>query len=117
MVEDEKQLLEIARATLDEHGYRVLAAGSPGEALMFSEKFDGEIQLLITDVVMPMMNGRELKECIEQSRPYVKTLFMSGYTTNVISHLGVLDKGMHFIQKPFSPKSLVIKARQVLDAI
>jgi DNA-binding NtrC family response regulator len=101
-------------AMLERIGYTVLVAETPQEALLFCEKNDVPIDLLLTDVVMPGMNGTELRDRIEGIRPGIKVLFMSGYTSDVIGHHGVLDKGMHFVQKPFSLKGL---ARKVRDAI
>ncbi|MEW6266352.1 MAG: PAS domain S-box protein [Thermodesulfobacteriota bacterium] len=115
IVEDEKQILDVGRAILEMYGYRVLAAQSPGEALVLAEKHEGDLHLLVTDVVMPIMNGRELKERLEKIKPGVKCLFMSGYTANVVVHRGVLSEGFNFIQKPFSIKELAQKVRQTLD--
>jgi len=93
----------------------VLAAGTPGEAIHLAEQYAAEIHLLITDVVMPEMNGRDLAKKMLSLYPNIKRLFMSGYTADVIAHQGVLDDGMHFIQKPFSMKDLATKVREVLD--
>ncbi|MFZ1986542.1 MAG: response regulator, partial [Desulfatitalea sp.] len=100
---------------LQRFGYRVLRAPLPGEALVLCEKHPGPIHLLLTDVVMPTMNGNELRERIERLRPGIKTLFMSGYTADAISHRGVVGEGSGFIQKPFSPQALARKVREVLD--
>jgi response regulator RpfG family c-di-GMP phosphodiesterase len=99
---------------LEMQGYRVLAAGSPGEAIRLAEEHRGGIHLLMTDVVMPGMNGRELARKLLHLYPGLKCLFMSGYTANVIAHHGVLDEGVHFIQKPFSLNTLTIQVREVL---
>ena len=93
----------------------MIAAEKPGEAIVLCEKHPGEIDLLITDVVMPTMNGRELKERIAALKPDIRVLYMSGYTADVIAHRGVLSEGTHFIQKPFSPSDLARKVRDVLD--
>jgi two-component system cell cycle sensor histidine kinase/response regulator CckA len=93
----------------------VLIAGTPGEALGLAKASAAEIQLLITDVVMPEMNGRDLAKMIREIKPELECLFMSGYTADVIAHHGVLDEGVHFIQKPFSIKNLAVKVREVLD--
>jgi two-component system, cell cycle sensor histidine kinase and response regulator CckA len=114
MVEDEPAILEMARAMLGTQGYTVLAAGTPREAIRLAREHAGEIRLLVTDVVMPEMNGRDLAEALAGFLPRLKHLFMSGYTADVIAHHGVLDKGMHFIQKPFSRESLAAKVREVL---
>jgi len=115
VVEDEEQLLDLARMTLEEYGYRVLTARTPGEAILASEKHDGEIHLLLTDVVMPMMNGRELDERIRRTRPSIRTIFMSGFTGSVIDRLGIRGMGVPYIQKPFAPRFLATKVREVLN--
>jgi PAS domain S-box-containing protein len=115
VAEDEGALLNLARAILTRQGYTVLTARTPSEALSLAEEHQGEIHLLLTDVVMPEMNGRELMEKLYAKRPNIKGLFMSGYTANVVAHHGVLDKGVHFIEKPFSPIALGEKVREVLD--
>jgi len=115
VVEDELSLLELSKIILEGQGYRVLAADTPGEAIRLAEEHDGEIHLLMTDVVMPEMNGRDLSKRILSVYPGLKRLFMSGYTANVIAHHGILDEGVHFIQKPFSRKDLTAKVREALD--
>jgi len=100
---------------LEREGYKVLAAGTPGEAIRLANEHAGEIHLLMTDVVMPEMNGRGLAKNILSLYPHLKCLFMSGYTANVIAHHGVLDEGVNFIQKPFAKQDLAIKVREVLD--
>ncbi len=97
-------------------GYTVLTAQSPAEALRLCEEFAGEIHLLITDVVMPGMNGRELTAKLCALRPGLKYLYMSGYTANAIAHHGVLDAGAHFVQKPFTRERLAAKVRQALES-
>ena len=114
LVEDEPSILLLGKRMLESMGYRVLTAGTPGEALWQAEQNSGEIHLLITDVVMPEMNGRDLAKRLLSLYPDLKRLFMSGYTANVIAHHGVLDEGVHFIQKPFSKTELSIKVRDVL---
>jgi PAS domain S-box-containing protein len=116
IVEDEQQVLSLAREVLKRYGYQVLTASTPGEACQLVEKHEGQIHLLLTDVVMPAMNGKELQTRIQKIKPGLKTLFMSGYTANVIAQRGVLEEGVEFIQKPFSVASLAQKVRQVLDA-
>jgi YesN/AraC family two-component response regulator len=91
------------------------AAKTPGEAIQVAREHPTEIHLLISDVVMPEMNGRELAKNLLSLCPRMKRLFMSGYTANVIAHHGVLDKGVNFIQKPFSGKDLAAKVREALD--
>ena len=115
VVEDELALLDLSKLMLEKQGYRVLTAGTPGEAIRLAEEHAGEIHLLITDVVMPEMNGRDLAKKMLSLYPNLKRLFMSGYTANVIAHHGVLDDGVYFIQKPFSRKDLAAKVREALD--
>jgi PAS domain S-box-containing protein len=115
LVEDEPAILEMATAMLEMQGYTVLAATIPCEAILMAEKYDSEIHLLMTDVVMPEMNGRDLAKKLLSLRPDIKYLFMSGYTANVIAHRRVLDEGINFIQKPFTLQDLSTKVREVLD--
>jgi len=114
IVEDEAPILELAARILEEAGYSVLKASGPLRALALAETYKGGIQLLITDVVMPEMNGRDLARKLQALHPDLKVLFMSGYTANVIAHHGVLDAGVHFIQKPFSNRGLMQKVRAAL---
>jgi len=115
LVEDEPSILRMTRMMLERNGYKVLAAGTPGEAISLAHEHAGQIHLLMTDVVMPEMNGRDLAKNLLSLYPNLKRLFMSGYTANVIAHHGVLDEGVQFIQKPFSKKNLAIKVREALD--
>jgi PAS domain S-box-containing protein len=115
LVEDESAILAITTTMLEHQGYTVLAASTPGEAIRLAHDHPGEIHLLITDVVMPEMNGRKLAERLMPLHSTLQLLFMSGYTANVIARQGVLDEGVHFIQKPFSMKDFVTKVREVLD--
>jgi len=114
-VEDEEAILSLGKSVLERFGYTVLAARTPTEAIAMTEHYEGPIPLLITDVVMPEMNGNELRERIQGLKPNIKVLFMSGYTTNVIMHRGILESDVHFLQKPFSVNSLAGKVREVLD--
>jgi two-component system, cell cycle sensor histidine kinase and response regulator CckA len=114
LVEDEPSIMRMAKMMLKRLDYQVLAAGTPRQALALAEQHAGAIDLLITDVVMPEMSGRNLANQIHALYPSIKTLFMSGYTANVIAHNGVLDEGVNFIQKPFSHNDLAIKIRSVL---
>jgi PAS domain S-box-containing protein len=114
LVEDEPAILRIAAMVLRKQGYEVLTADTPKEAIRLAGEHSGPIGLLITDVIMPEMNGRDLERHIRSSYPDIKCLFMSGYTTNVIAHHGVLDEGVHFLQKPFSVKDLEREIRKVL---
>jgi len=115
VVEDEEQILSLAVRILEGQGYRVLSARSPEDACRLAERHDGKIDLLLTDVVMPGMNGKELQARIAALRPGIKTLFMSGYTADAIAHRGVLDEGVVFVQKPFTIRSLATKVRAALD--
>ncbi len=115
LVEDEPAILEMTTMMLERLGYRVLMANTPGEAILLAQNHSGDIHLLMTDVVMPEMNGRDLSKNILSLYPAIKRLFMSGYTANVIAHQGVLDEGVHFIQKPFSMSGLAAKLREVID--
>ncbi len=116
LVEDEPAILALARRILKRLGYTVLNASTPSEAIRLAGAHAGEIHLLITDVVMPEMNGRDLARRLLSHHPKLKCLFMSGYTADVIAHRGVLDEGVHFIHKPFSIKDLAAKVREVLEA-
>ena len=93
----------------------MLAAATPAEALRLAREHTGTIDLLLTDVVMPEMNGRELAARLVEIRPGLRRLFMSGYTADVIASRGVLEEGVEFVQKPFTRKRLVARIRQVLD--
>ncbi len=115
LVEDESAILKLTTMLLEMQGYAVLPASTPGEAIRLAREHAGEIQLLMTDVVMPEMNGRDLAKNLLSLYPHLKRLFMSGYTADMIAHHGVLDEGVHFIQKPFSIKGLAAKVREALD--
>jgi len=114
LVEDDAGMRKMGEMMLEGLGYRVLAAESPQDAIRLVKEHPGGIQLLITDVVMPDMNGRQLAEKLLEIEPNLKCLFMSGYTANVIAHHGVLDKDVHFIDKPFSIKAIAEKVRDIL---
>lgn len=116
LVEDEEMIRKSAREILEVNGYRVLEASGGGEALMICRGYKDPIQLLMTDVVMPQMNGRELAERLAALRPELKVLYMSGYTDDAIVHHGVLDEGIAFLEKPFTAKALTHKVRELLDA-
>jgi len=115
LVEDNRQVRDLAEIILKREGYSVLTAESGHEALAVLDIHDGVLHLLLTDVVMPGMNGRELYQQVADRYPEVKVVYMSGYTDNVIAHRGVMDSGIHFIQKPFSVKDLAAKVQDVLD--
>jgi CheY-like chemotaxis protein len=114
LVEDEEQLRLLVQTMLEPLGYTVLAAANPDQAIETCTRA-GHVHLLLTDVVLPGMNGRELQDRVMMLQPGIRVLFMSGYTANVIAHRGVLDKGVHFLQKPFAAESLARKVRAVLD--
>ena len=114
LVEDEPALLNMARTMLEQIGYRVLPAATPAEALRLAKRESGRIDLLMTDVVMPQMNGRDLGQILAEECPGLKRLYMSGYTADVIAHHGVLEPGVHFIAKPFTPAELAAKIRAAL---
>ncbi|MDD5286618.1 MAG: PAS domain S-box protein [Desulfuromonadaceae bacterium] len=117
VVEDEPKILTMCSSMLQDLGYLVLPASTANEAILLVKEHSGKIDLLITDVVMPEMNGRELSERMQSDRPGIKILFMSGYTSNVLSHRGVLGEDMNFIQKPFSMKDLAVKVQDALRKI
>ena len=116
LVEDEPAILATTRAMLEKLGYRVLPAATPGEAIHVAKTTPDDIHLLMTDVIMPAMNGRDLTKVLVFLRPGLHHLFMSGYTANVIAHHGVLDEGVHFLQKPFAIRDLAAKVREALDS-
>jgi CheY-like chemotaxis protein len=115
LVEDEDSLLDLGTLLLEDLGYTVLAASCPNRALRLAEEFPGEIHVLLTDVIMPEMSGRDLRERLAASRPTLKSLYMSGYTAEVIAHHGVLHEGVHFLQKPFSVQDLAVKLREAVN--
>ena len=115
LVEDELGILNLTTTILEKQGYTVLSANTPGDALQLAAKHSSEIHLIITDVVMPEMNGRNLANSLKAQHPHLKCLFMSGYTGDVIAQHGVLAEGINFIQKPFSLRELATKVREVLE--
>ncbi len=115
VVEDELSILKMTTLMLEKQGYIVLAANSSEEALRLASEHAGEISLLLSDVVMPEMNGRDLSNILMSRYPKIKRLFMSGYTSDVITNRGILDSGVSFIQKPFSFKELNDKVSQILN--
>ncbi len=116
LVEDEAMILQLGKEMLESLGYRVLAAMNPAEALRIAEDNKGMIALLVTDVVMPGMNGRELADRLKADFPELRTLYVSGFTANVIAHQGVLREGVNLLPKPFSKKDLASRVREVLAA-
>jgi signal transduction histidine kinase/ActR/RegA family two-component response regulator len=115
LVEDEEVVRGLARRILEQAGYSVVEASKADEAIRFCEEHGNEVDLLLTDVVMPEMSGKELADRLKTQRPDLKMLFMSGYTDEAIVHHGVLDSSVEFIQKPFTPAGLIEKVRDVLD--
>ena len=107
LVEDDKLVRELARTVLSNHGYTVLEAVDAEEALLLSRRFGGRIHLLVSDVVMPGLNGHQLHERLKVARPRLEALFMSGYTEKAIAHHGVLEQGTHFMPKPFTLNALL----------
>jgi two-component system cell cycle sensor histidine kinase/response regulator CckA len=117
LVEDAEPLRRLARLFLKENGYRVLTAEDGNEALQVAGQFSGPIHLLLTDVVMPGINGRVLAERLALSHPAMKVLYMSGYTDSFIAGHGVLEPGTHLLRKPFTEEILLQKLRDLLDGI
>lgn len=115
LVEDEATVRQLVMSMLQPLGYTVLQASNGIEAQVFDAEYSVAIDLLITDVVMPQISGRQVAEHLKSSRPDMKVLFISGYTDNAIVHHGVLDAGVAFLQKPFTPDVLARKVREVLD--
>ena len=115
VVEDDPAILKIIQKILEGLGYTVLTSNAPEKVMDIVKEYTGKIHLLITDVVMPKMNGHDLAKLLQAICPDLKCMFMSGYTANAIVHQGVLDKGVNFIQKPFSRKELAETVRKVLD--
>ena len=115
LAEDEEMVRNLARDSLKMHGYTVLEAANAGEALLICQQHEGPIHLLLTDVVMPRMSGKELAEQLVRLRPDTRVLYMSGYTDQAIVHHGILDGDIAFIGKPFTPDALVLKVVEVLQ--
>lgn len=116
LVEDDPGILKLCAMTLEKSGYTVVAAHNGDEAVRLLKEYTGKIQLVVTDVIMPGMNGRDLTNCIQSLNPQIKCLFMSGYTADIIARHGVLDNDVNFIQKPFSMTDLATKVKEVLGA-
>jgi two-component system cell cycle sensor histidine kinase/response regulator CckA len=117
LVEDERVVRSLARRVLKRQGYTVLTAHAPDECMLISARHDGDIDLLITDVVMPGMGGPELAVWIAQSRPGTQVLYISGYTEDTIAHRGITASDAAFLQKPFTPSALATKVRNLLDGV
>jgi CheY-like chemotaxis protein len=117
LVEDEDSVLKLGKRLLESLGYQVVTAPGPEEAIQIVTGYAGDINLMITDVVMPGMNGRDLANTIRAIRPGLRCLYMSGYTADVIASRGVLEEGVPFIQKPFSLDALASKVHELLGTI
>ena len=115
LVEDEPAMLEMSRQMLQALGYKVLTAISPLEAISLAEKHSGDIDVLMTDVTMPEMNGRDLARRILSLYPDIRRLYMSGYTADIIARQGIIEEGVNFIRKPFSMEDVAAKLREVLS--
>jgi DNA-binding response OmpR family regulator len=116
-VEDEASLRELVREYLEESGYRILEARNGAEALEMGVRHAGPVHLLVTDVIMPGMSGRELAERLCAARPATRVLYMSGYTDDAVVLHGVLAQDMAFLQKPFTGDALTRAVREVLDRV
>jgi CheY-like chemotaxis protein len=117
VVEDEESVRRLAVLALREHGYRVLEAGNGAEALRTLGTYEGDIDLVVTDVVMPVMGGRQLVEALKPLRPDARVLYVSGYTDDAVIRHGVQRADVSFLQKPYTPSDLAEKVRRVLDGL
>jgi len=115
VVEDDAMIMKVIKQVLTGSGYNVLSAGDGKEALNLADQYKDAIHMLLTDIIMPCMGGRELADQVKKTRPDIKILYMSGYTDDAIVRHGMLEKGLSFIQKPFASDSLKKKVREVLD--
>jgi CheY-like chemotaxis protein len=115
LIEDEEAVRKLVRRTLEKHGYQLLVAASGTEALELAQNYTASIQLVISDVVMPQMGGREVAEQLKAVRPGIQILFISGYTENTMMRGGNVSEGETFLQKPFTPLTLARRVREMLD--
>jgi len=115
VVEDEMGVRELACRILRDRGYKVIGAADGNEALRLAREHEGEIHLVVTDVIMPGMSGNELVAQLKSDRPQIEALYISGYTDKAIVHHGILDSGVAFLQKPFTVEGLAHKVREVID--
>ena len=116
LVEDQDEVRHVAQQVLRRYGYHVIEARNAGEAWLTCERHPRTIHLMVTDVVMPQMSGRELAERVSKIRPAMKVLYMSGYTDNAVLHHGILDSGIAYLQKPLVPNVLARRVREILDS-
>jgi CheY-like chemotaxis protein len=116
LVEDDRAVRNLVERVLNSRGYQVLSAGHGGDALQLARERNGDIDLVLTDIVMPAMSGRELVDALRSTRPQVRVLYMSGYTDDEIVRRGLHDPHMSFIQKPFTAEKLALQVRKILDA-
>jgi two-component system cell cycle sensor histidine kinase/response regulator CckA len=116
LVEDDAAVRELAALTLRARGYTVMEAANGNDAVQLAGQHNGKIDLALTDVVMPILGGKEMAQVLRLSRPAIKILFTSGYTEEVIGELGIARRGLHFLQKPYLPAALVRHVRKVLDS-
>jgi CheY-like chemotaxis protein len=116
VVEDELALRVIISEVLEAAGYKVLEAAGPEEATVIARSHTEQIALILSDVILPRMSGRELSAALRSAHPEARVLFMSGYTDDAIGHHGILEAGVHFLQKPFATDKLLRKLREILDA-
>ncbi|HPN84421.1 MAG TPA: response regulator, partial [Victivallales bacterium] len=116
LVEDDSVILKLSKILIEGMGYNVLPAASPEEAIQISENHEVEIKLLITDLIMPGMNGYELAKKLSETRPTMKKLFMSGYATDIIGKNGLIEEGTNFLPKPFALEDLAAAVRNILDS-
>jgi len=116
LVEDEDQVRDLTREVLEAYGYAVVAARNPVAALQAAQQHQGSLDLLLTDIVMPQMSGRQLAERLVAPRPGLRVLYMSGYTNDAITNHGVLEPDVALIEKPFTPEGLILRVRETLDS-
>src|SRR5262249_44163353 len=114
VIEDQEEVRTLAATVLRAYGYHVIEAASGAEALVLAQEHSSEIHLLLTDVILPGMNGKEVSERIRALNPRLKVLFMSGYTADIIARRGIPERDVAYLPKPFSPDSLAAKVREVL---